>query len=571
VPMRERVVEVEADLGNGATPRWRYGSGVLLGGRTVLTAAHVVVDAVAANIRGTDKILRPATVDPAWIGDRDRFDLALLELQDDSTARLSTLPLATIDRDTPTGRFVDGCWSVGYPAFQEVERDAEGRSVRETAQVGGHIPPLGGLVGGKLTFEVTATPRELPAGGTLEETPWSGMSGAAVFAGDAIVGVVAEHAPKQGSSAIVVTPIQLLGDPDHAPENASAWWERLGVSDPSHLRSLPTKLSQAAPTVTQQMLLGSQAAVTATWVQRASGRALLVDTSGRLLEWPEPAGGHNWPPLPRAMFLSSDATGEVLLAGNPHGVWVMGTDGSSICLWSGSERQTCHAASICECSRHVALGISEISRTNRTTSRFEIVELPGAERWRVDIPAPWLHPDLPTAVAFSRDCRLVALSSTRGLEVVELASMSATGFEVQTGNPSQIAFDRTQTLLARGTYNGWIEVWDLPSVAVIYREKWHAAVLSVDVDSARRAVAFGTEHGAHIAALDTKVVVNPVDLARCRSIAVGDDGVLTVIGGRPDAEYAPTARRVKTWNLPGNALIGPVMIGTIELATEALY
>ena len=40
VPLAERVVEVIADDGEGADPRYRYGSGCIVGGRTVLTAAH---------------------------------------------------------------------------------------------------------------------------------------------------------------------------------------------------------------------------------------------------------------------------------------------------------------------------------------------------------------------------------------------------------------------------------------------------------------------------------------------------------------------------------------------------
>ena len=39
MPLRERVVEIEAALGTRPTERYRYGSGFRLGGRLVLTAA----------------------------------------------------------------------------------------------------------------------------------------------------------------------------------------------------------------------------------------------------------------------------------------------------------------------------------------------------------------------------------------------------------------------------------------------------------------------------------------------------------------------------------------------------
>ena len=50
VPLRERVVEIEAARGTGLAERYRYGSGFRPGGRLVLTAAHVVAGAAATGI-----------------------------------------------------------------------------------------------------------------------------------------------------------------------------------------------------------------------------------------------------------------------------------------------------------------------------------------------------------------------------------------------------------------------------------------------------------------------------------------------------------------------------------------
>ena len=177
----------------------------------MLTAAHVVAGAVAVAVRGPDKVAHPADLDTALIGDPDNLDLALLAVP--AAPPLSGVAVALVDRDVATGEVIEGCWSVGYPSFQEVARDAAG-SVRETAQVRGWIPPLSGLVEGLLSLEVTATPQPLPAEQTgLGQSEWSGMSGAAVFAGEALVGVVTEHAPRRGSSGVTVTP---TGAPDRA-------------------------------------------------------------------------------------------------------------------------------------------------------------------------------------------------------------------------------------------------------------------------------------------------------------------------------------------------------------------
>ena len=84
LPLAARVVEVIADRGEGRTPRYRSGSGCLVAGRTVLTAAHVVADAVSVLVRGPDKVTHQAAADPVFIGDADGPgpDLALVEVID---------------------------------------------------------------------------------------------------------------------------------------------------------------------------------------------------------------------------------------------------------------------------------------------------------------------------------------------------------------------------------------------------------------------------------------------------------------------------------------------------------
>jgi WD domain, G-beta repeat len=106
---------------------------------------------------------------------------------------------------------------------------------------------LSGLVEGLLYLEVTATPHELPGSGLLGESQWAGMSGAAVFAGAALVGVVSEHGVQRGPSDITVTPLQFLSEKGHAPTNASLWWERLGVSDPLTPSRLPVAAGRREP------------------------------------------------------------------------------------------------------------------------------------------------------------------------------------------------------------------------------------------------------------------------------------------------------------------------------------
>ena len=170
------------------------------------------------------------------------MDLALLELRDQTT-ELPPLPVAVVDRDVPVPVPVEGCWAVGYPLFQEIA-SASG-VVRETAQVWGMILPAENLVGGLLSLQVTSAPRALPPRQeALGESQWSGMSGAAVLAGERLIGVVSEHAPRRSDSTITVTPLASL---DRLPAAAAAqWWAHL-VADPGRLVMLPARRERAEP------------------------------------------------------------------------------------------------------------------------------------------------------------------------------------------------------------------------------------------------------------------------------------------------------------------------------------
>jgi WD40 repeat protein len=247
-----RVVEVIADLGAAAHPRFRYGSGFIVRKGTVLTAAHVVASAVSVSVRDPDKRVFPVSADPRFTGDAHGPgpDLALLEI-DHPELDLPPVGLARVDRDSPTGKSVQDCQVIGYPAFKE--RDTpDGGQVRETADATGHVPVLEGLAEGLLSVQVTRSPRPLPPKeAALGESEWSGMSGAPVLAGGLLLGVVSEHAPREGSSAITAIPLTALeADPAHpgwgpGATDPTAWWARLGVPAIWALQRLPPRAEEA--------------------------------------------------------------------------------------------------------------------------------------------------------------------------------------------------------------------------------------------------------------------------------------------------------------------------------------
>ena len=241
-----RVVEVITDLGATADSRYRYGSGCIVRDRIVLTAAHVVIGAVSVVVRDPDKREYTAAADPRFVGDVDGPgpDLAVVAIDDPAFQPvLPPIELAAVDRDSPTGEPVERCHAVGYPWFAEVPSRA---AVRDTVDAIGVVPVLSDLVKGLLSVQVTVAPRELPPQeAELGASEWSGMSGAPVFAAGCLLGVVTEHAPRKGPSAVTAVPLTALqADPAH-PEwgsgvaDPAGWWSRLGAQGIGALQRLP--------------------------------------------------------------------------------------------------------------------------------------------------------------------------------------------------------------------------------------------------------------------------------------------------------------------------------------------
>jgi hypothetical protein len=246
VPLAARVVEVISDLGAMADSRYRYGSGCIVRGRTVLTAAHVVAGAVSVVVRDPAKREYSATLDPRLVSDMDGSgpDLALLEISDPAfEGELPPIGLAAVDRDSTSGEPVERCHAVGYPWFAETRSR---NAVRDTADAIGVVPVLSKLAAGLLSVQVTVAPRALPPQQiALGVSEWSGMSGAPVFAGGFLLGVVIEHAPREGPSTVTAVPLTALqADPAHKQGGSgvadpAAWWSRLGVSGVGDLQRLP--------------------------------------------------------------------------------------------------------------------------------------------------------------------------------------------------------------------------------------------------------------------------------------------------------------------------------------------
>jgi hypothetical protein len=155
---------------------YRFGSGYLIADGLVLTAAHVLERASGeapqegqpAEVAFTEGAWRPATV--AW-ADTTR-DVALLGcpgLQAGSDVRWGRL----------TGSDPVDWGAVGFPAAS-LDEDAG----RQAEHAFGRASPISGRAIGRLALTVES--REARGG----DSPWAGLSGAAVFCGDHLVGII---------------------------------------------------------------------------------------------------------------------------------------------------------------------------------------------------------------------------------------------------------------------------------------------------------------------------------------------------------------------------------------------
>ena len=221
-PLSELVVQVLYDIGSGDKVRWSKGTGFVISSGRVLTTAHMV---------GPGELLVRLSGDrefPAHVlisGNAGDLDLAILEVPD-LTSPVSPPRYGIVDRDQPW--IVKDCWAIGFPRFKESFGPMA--NLRNSMQVMGQIHPAENLGRDLLMFHVSSSPTTSL---NDEQTPWAGMSGAAVFAEDVLIGVIREHHPREGVNVLGVLPIAAI----NRQLNAQTWWNFLG-SDSQHLVTL---------------------------------------------------------------------------------------------------------------------------------------------------------------------------------------------------------------------------------------------------------------------------------------------------------------------------------------------
>ncbi|SMQ19946.1 Trypsin-like peptidase domain-containing protein [Streptomyces sp. Ag82_O1-12] len=220
---RRRVVQVITK--RGADGGWR-GSGYQVTRKLVLTAAHVVCDATTVQVRfltegcGTREVHgKPVWMNPA-------SDIALISIADDSSADGPDAAGVTRVRFARIEQPMD-CEALGFPRFRlrtgVTSRDrGVPVSYRDSHHARGETTPWSNHLEGTLEIALKSSPEHDRDRG---RSPWEGMSGAPVWSGGYVIGVITKHHLSDGLSTLAASPVE-------------HWYEHLTSDEISELNSL---------------------------------------------------------------------------------------------------------------------------------------------------------------------------------------------------------------------------------------------------------------------------------------------------------------------------------------------
>ena len=194
----EAIAEVYAK--SESEPTWAAGSGYHIGNGLILTSRHVVVASNGPRSKIEVRLLgaaRRLTAELKWYLPNGA-DMALIAIEGaDEFSRRTPSPIrwgyfaTSLSGQPGTG--------AGYPA---VSVNTDG--VRDTEQFSGTINPLTIAKSGRFALTIQDAPT--PIGG-FGNSPWQGISGAAVFSRGFLVGVVAQDRDGFQSNRLICDPI----------------------------------------------------------------------------------------------------------------------------------------------------------------------------------------------------------------------------------------------------------------------------------------------------------------------------------------------------------------------------
>jgi tetratricopeptide (TPR) repeat protein len=225
----DRVVEVIVGLPDGG----RRGSGYLVAAGRVLTAAHVVADAIDVRVRFDADRPGEQAVEAAVDWRQSEIDVAVLRIPESGGPDSEVEPAdfgGVGEHDV-----VLRCSVLGFPRFK-LRTDRDGTRYRDSEHVHATCAVLSNRREGTLDLRVPP-----PADGDEPDiSPWEGMSGAVVLSRGLVVGVVVKHHRSDGPGRLAA------GRVDRWAESLSAE-ELRGLESALGCRLAPADLPDALP------------------------------------------------------------------------------------------------------------------------------------------------------------------------------------------------------------------------------------------------------------------------------------------------------------------------------------
>ncbi|WP_411142169.1 NACHT domain-containing protein [Streptomyces sp. x-80] len=201
-----RVVQVV--ITRRGSEEWR-GSGYRVSGDAVLTAAHVVRDAVSVTLRflTEDGDVTELSGEPEPLWEDSDVDVAVLKISNDTDSHELYAAEVRPVRFGLITQPVD-CEALGFPKFKLRPDNASSElnrvvRYRDSHYAQGKTTPWADLRRGTLEISVGA-PGPDPEG----RSPWEGMSGAAVWSGGCLIGVVSAHHLTDGAGRLTASRVQ---------------------------------------------------------------------------------------------------------------------------------------------------------------------------------------------------------------------------------------------------------------------------------------------------------------------------------------------------------------------------
>jgi hypothetical protein len=284
-----RVAEVLVEKPGGEPGR--RGSGYRVGDRCVLTAAHVVAGPVTSvRVRFDADLPGEWSADARVVLLAKAADVALLEI-------IGTPPEPTVGQPrfatVPEADVVLHISAMGFPRFKlrddgmQLLDDGSPSQYRDSCHVTGTVSALSNRREGTLELAVLA-PRADPE---PERSPWEGMSGAVVWCGGAVIGVVSAHHRSDGLGRLAAGRVEHWYDVLSAAEleqfhRYAGLPAREGIGSTTDPEAAPAPVSLAGlpPDVPLRELMGLvDALVEIPALRDASGLALvLASISGEI-------------------------------------------------------------------------------------------------------------------------------------------------------------------------------------------------------------------------------------------------------------------------------------------------